>query len=764
MTDTVPNGGVIVDGQVWTAAQWNSAWTSKVDATNGSSLGQTLTNPTITGATYVGNDLSLSDAIASGAITSRTLADHFGDIVFAKDFGAVFDGNSHPLSAYFSSLAAAQAVYPNAIALTDEIDGVAIQAAINFCQARVVNFSYGGTVIVPQGKGLINQPLTITKSSVSLESQGRGFNMTSNVQRSNSSAPTRFTWTGAPVIAGAAQNRMLTVAPTLAIGRCLTGNNVLGILFDCGGIAGTAGPLFESTRYSEVDVATYEPAGVAYPGASLTSGSQVVAVSSTTGLRLGESVVSPSLPDGCYVASIINGTTFNASAQATATTSETVVVGGEGIRFDVVDALQDANDTQLMRVRFVGTNLLGGVKSAAPLVFIGGSGVIGASGGTHFGNTSVMWFDSISLVINNGHGIVCNNSDHNFHENINSQKIGVGSGKALICNGSLDSNNGGARWHYFRHIAGDTYFIGTDTGGFNQAAIGCTIYVLDRQNGSPPPVVGTGAYVRAAADNQPTLGAMGGTEALVRQLPDSTTVGGNTRGASAADLQSVRTAATQVASGPRSVIAGGNGNTASATECAVGGGLSNIASGQWSTVPGGNGNVAAGTNSTAIGTGANTSLFASFAQSGGTISSGRRAQAEIQVLRAVSGTNTTPVRLTADGAAAGSANVVNLISVGATQVDNLHVQLVAIDSTNNNNFYIWTQPIGLLYRFTTNSTTTYTPGTPVSLSGGTTTGIAVTEAADTTNGGYSLTFTPPTGNTSVWKIAASVRFTRVDGG
>src|SRR5215472_4655376 len=62
---------------------------------------------------------------ATGAITPRTVADHFADVVYAKDFGAVFDGNSHPLSAYYSTLAAAQAVYPNAITLTDEIDGVA---------------------------------------------------------------------------------------------------------------------------------------------------------------------------------------------------------------------------------------------------------------------------------------------------------------------------------------------------------------------------------------------------------------------------------------------------------------------------------------------------------------------------------------------------------------------------------------------------------------------------------------------------------------
>lgn len=48
-----------------------------------------------------------------------------------KDYGAICDGRSHPLSQRFSTLAAAQAVYPHALALTDEIDGIAIQAFLN---------------------------------------------------------------------------------------------------------------------------------------------------------------------------------------------------------------------------------------------------------------------------------------------------------------------------------------------------------------------------------------------------------------------------------------------------------------------------------------------------------------------------------------------------------------------------------------------------------------------------------------------------------
>ena len=243
-------------------------------------------------------------------------------MVNVKDFGAVFDGNSHPLSSYYPTLASAQAVYPHAVALTDEIDGVAIQAAINLCQSRVTNYSYGGTVQLPCGNGLVNQPLTISKQNVSLVSQGAEFMLNSNIARATPSAPTRLTWTGTLRTAGQFQINMLTVAPTLADGRLLSGTNVRGILFYC-----TIRSLahqdrwIASVRHAIIECATYEPAGIAYPGASLTAGSQAITVSSTAGMRVGESVVSASLPGGVYVASIIDATHFNASAQANATRS-----------------------------------------------------------------------------------------------------------------------------------------------------------------------------------------------------------------------------------------------------------------------------------------------------------------------------------------------------------------------------------------------------------------------------------------------------------
>jgi hypothetical protein len=585
--------------------------------------------------------------------------------------------------------------------------------------------------------------------------------LNSNIARATPSAPTRLTWTGAPRTAGQFQVNMLTVAPTLADGRLLSGTNVRGILFYCNKIAGTSGPLIASVRHAIIECATYEPVGIAYPGASLTAGSQAITVSSTAGIRVGESVVSASLPGGVYVASIIDATHFNASAQANATSTETVTIGGTGIRFDVVDNLNDSNDTQYLRVRFAGYALAGAANATGPLCMIGGSSVTGSGGGTHFGNTSLCWFDDLQLIFNNGHGCVANNSDHNLHENLVGQHIGGGVGRLLICNGSLDPNNGPARYHVFNHLGDGGLHAGTDTGGFLYPAVGCRMWFLDRQNAGPMPTVGVGANVYIGADNQFVLTFTGSTQPIVAQCPDLTEAGGNYRGANAVDLQMTRTTAAQIASGRWSVLSGGNGNSALGDYVSVTGGQSNNATGTYSTVLGGAANFASQSLSVASGSNAVADLIGVVVHGAGLIASGRHAQHNKQLLRAISAANATPVRLTADGLAAGATNVCNLTS--ANQANTLSVQLVATDTSNGANVYSWQQPVGLIKRLGGVASTVYVPGTPVILTSGTTTGIAITEAADTINGGYSLTFTPPTGNTAIWRVVATVEWTRVDG-
>lgn len=89
------------------------------------------------------------------------------------------------------------------------------------------------------------------------------------------------------------------------------------------------------------------------------------------------------------------------------------------------------------------------------------------------------------------------------------------------------------------------------------------------------------------------LGAKG-TGAITAQMPDGTTAGGNARGANGVDLQTVRLAATEVASGT-SAFAAGQRNTASGAY-SFAAGQNNAASGSYSA--------AWGLNGTATGSGA----------------------------------------------------------------------------------------------------------------------------------------------------------------
>ncbi len=103
--------------------------------------------------------------------------------------------------------------------------------------------------------------------------------------------------------------------------------------------------------------------------------------------------------------------------------------------------------------------------------------------------------------------------------------------------------------------------------------------------------------------------------------------GGNPRGLHAVDLQSARTAPTQVASGDYSVIGGGVDNTASGNSATVGGGEGNTVSGYAATVGGGGGNTASSSYATVGGGAGNTAsgLWATVGGGAGNTASGDRA-------------------------------------------------------------------------------------------------------------------------------------------
>lgn len=68
---------------------------------------------------------------ATKGISARTDPDRWGDFAFTEEFGPIADGNSHPLSSRYVSLAQAQTDYPFVTSLTQEIDWAACQQTSN---------------------------------------------------------------------------------------------------------------------------------------------------------------------------------------------------------------------------------------------------------------------------------------------------------------------------------------------------------------------------------------------------------------------------------------------------------------------------------------------------------------------------------------------------------------------------------------------------------------------------------------------------------
>jgi hypothetical protein len=111
---------------------------------------------TVAGALNVGT--GASGPVDGASVKGRTLAARAADILNARDFGAIADGQRHPLSQRYSTLAAAQTVCPKAVALTDEIDWCAIQTALDSNRP----------VSLPDGYYVVNRTIAWSTSGIGL--------------------------------------------------------------------------------------------------------------------------------------------------------------------------------------------------------------------------------------------------------------------------------------------------------------------------------------------------------------------------------------------------------------------------------------------------------------------------------------------------------------------------------------------------------------------------------------------------------------------
>lgn len=140
-----------------------------------------------TGATLVGTPTGTVQAALDARPTSATLAASGGaslvgfqqagagtvprtqqtksrDTVNVRDFGALCDGVSRPLSTLYASLPLAQVDYPSAAALTDELDSVAIQKCLDNVAA--------GTRIEIRGFPVSNKTLYVSTDSLVIDAKG----------------------------------------------------------------------------------------------------------------------------------------------------------------------------------------------------------------------------------------------------------------------------------------------------------------------------------------------------------------------------------------------------------------------------------------------------------------------------------------------------------------------------------------------------------------------------------------------------------------
>jgi len=165
------------------SAAAGSATTATTQATTATSQATISTNAATTATTQA--NLAADYATAAGA---STYTDYTGTLklldlktkgpyIDVRAFGAVGDGDSHPLSSYYSTLAEAQAVYSFATALTDEIDWCGIQAALNYIGLIRVQ---RGHLLIPPGSYIMSASLAIPPQGKPIYIQAKSAILTSN--------------------------------------------------------------------------------------------------------------------------------------------------------------------------------------------------------------------------------------------------------------------------------------------------------------------------------------------------------------------------------------------------------------------------------------------------------------------------------------------------------------------------------------------------------------------------------------------------------
>lgn len=253
-----------------------------------------------------------------------------------------------------------------------------------------------------------------------------------------------------------------------------------------------------------------------------------------------------------------------------------------------------------------------------------------------------------------------------------------------------------------------------------------------------------------------------GNGAILADIPDNASTGGNKRGDNAVDLQITRNNATEVASGTYSGIFSGTGNTASGTFSAVFSGTANTTTGTYAVSLGGTGNTVGGQSSANLAgesnsaTGSCSIVHGSRASDrgmvnrrvhgGGRFAADGDAQFAEVVLRR-STTDATQAVLTADAGSVGTGTIPTLPNNSAY----LFSGKVIARATSTNDVRVWDFS-GIIKRGANAASTAFV-GTPAVSAGAGDSGSsswAISVDADTTRGGLSISVTGAASTTIRW--------------
>jgi hypothetical protein len=280
------------------------------------------------------------------------------------------------------------------------------------------------------------------------------------------------------------------------------------------------------------------------------------------------------------------------------------------------------------------------------------------------------------------------------------------------------------------------------------------------------------SVIAATTTNANLVIAPNGTGAIIADIPDGASTGGNARGNNAVDLQTSRATATNVASGNFSKLAGGQDNTASGSHSVVAGGQSNASSGAWSACNGGYLNtVSADLSSCSGGFRALGYLYGQRVNACGYFASNSDAQtSSITLRRSITGTAIT--ELSIDGGTPTGSNrfILSIASPGPTNARAWRAQIdvVAICATVGNGTTVLNDVFAGSYhaaikRVGTNTSLVGTVSVTNEVSDASMSTSVVTIDADDTNEALRIQFTPPTtaGSTTVVRVVATAYLTDV---